>query len=658
MGLQTRRRGIVRRVTILLARFAAVLSFSIILGIQTPVGAAQVRSPGANRDVEAGDNFFDPEAVNVPVGTRIAWPNKGRTSHTVTSDKGLFDSGDVKPGREFARTFDRPGAYRYYCRYHGTAGGQGMSGVILVGNARLRSPSGHESGPGPEEVPTKLGRTLLVPQQFRTIQKAVDRADPGDFILVSPGVYAEGVKVTTPYITIRGRERNSVILEGGFNIPNGIHVIEADGVAVENMTARHFRLNGFQWTSVLGYRGSYLTAYNNGDYGLYAFDSRFGRFDRSYASGHPDAGFYIGQCFPCDAVVTRVVSEHNGLGFSGTNAGGNLRIVNSEWRRNMAGILPNTLDSERLAPQRRAYVAGNLVEDNNNVAAPANALTYGALGNGILLAGGVRNVVERNTVLNQRAYGIGVAPNSDRNVWIAERNIVRNNTVRGSGLADLALGAPGGVNNCFAANEFRSSLPPAIETLYGCGSKLADLGGGDIAPTVQSLAFFLRGKSGKYPHGDWRTQPEPPPQRSLRGDVTIAPPLAIPGVEVPGRGGHVRKYLITASFERMEVNLLGIPLAAPTWWTLLLGIYGYVLPLALFVTWMAIAIWDLVRREDVRNPYRIVWMIVIFVVPFLGPVLYYLWGRSHISRSVRIMLVVGGPLVCVAGTMAALAFAR
>ena len=44
----------------------------------------------------------------------------------------------------------------------------------------------------------------------------------------------------------------------------------------------------------------------------------------SYASGSPDAGFYIGQCYPCNAVIDDVISEYNGLGYSGTNSGGDL----------------------------------------------------------------------------------------------------------------------------------------------------------------------------------------------------------------------------------------------------------------------------------------------------------------------------------------------
>lgn len=38
-------------------------------------------------------------------------------------------------------------------------------------------------------------------------------------------------------------------------------------MAVENLTTRHFQLNGVYWNSVNGYRASYVSAYANGDYG-------------------------------------------------------------------------------------------------------------------------------------------------------------------------------------------------------------------------------------------------------------------------------------------------------------------------------------------------------------------------------------------------------
>ena len=207
----------------------------------------------------------------------------------------------------------------------------------------------HGAGSRPDSA---VAETIEVPADEATIQEAVDAAAPGDLILVSPGVYNEAVNVTVPELTIRGLDRNEVILDGEFQLDNGIRVLGAGGVAIENMTARNYTFNGFFWTGVDGYRGSYLTAYRNGDYGIYAFDSVNGLFEHSYAAGSPDAGVYIGQCYPCNAVIDDVHAEHNGLGYSGTNSGGNLLIVNSRFNNNRAGIVPNSGSYELCYPQR------------------------------------------------------------------------------------------------------------------------------------------------------------------------------------------------------------------------------------------------------------------------------------------------------------------
>jgi hypothetical protein len=399
---------------------------------------------------------------------------------------------------------------------------------------------------------TASGNTINVPADYDTIQGAVNAASPGDLILISPGVYNEAVDVETDDLTIRGLDRNEVILDGNFELANGIKVVGANGVTIENMTGRHYTGNSFFWTGVDGYRGSYLTSYRTGDYGIYAFDSVNGQLEKSYASGSRDAGFYIGQCFPCNAVIDDVVSEWNGLGYSGTNAGGNLLIVNSTWRLNRAGIVPNTGSYELCYPQRQTTIVGNTVYDNQNPDTPAIDVALLAMGNGILVAGGIDNVVERNLVYNHERTGIGLVPFpeegasdvpdpdadlerpckpiveptidpaeiDDTILWSSKLNRVINNRVFNSGIADIALGDLGvelsTLGNCFSDNDVTSSAPADLETLAPCDGT----GSGDWNAGSLDLAALILTE--RPPEADWRTTPEPAPQPNMP-DAATAP---------------------------------------------------------------------------------------------------------------------------------------
>ena len=421
------------------------------------------------------------------------------------------------------------------------------------------------------------GTTINVPEDHGTIQEAVDAAAPGDLILIAPGTYEEAVDVETENLTIRGLDRNEVVLEGGFELENGIRVL-ADGVAVENMTAQNYTVNGFFWTGVTGYRGSYLTAYRNGDYGIYAFDSVTGQLDNSYASGSPDAGFYIGQCYPCDAVVIDVISEYNGLGYSGTNAGGDLYIVNSRWNNNRAGIVPNSGSYELCYPERETTVVGNLVYDNNQPDTPAIGSAIDAMGNGIILPGGVRNVVERNRVLDQDIAGIALVPfpesgasdlppdesqwdrpcEETRNdpltteeipdelYWQPIENEIQGNVISGSGIADLGivtLGAdPADLENCWSGNDIATTAPADLESLAPCDGEGTD--GEWLDDAVAAMAGALLADD-KPESVDYQVAPTPePPAQENMPDAETAP--ARPATDVP-----------------MEVDLDAIEVPAP-----------------------------------------------------------------------------------------------
>jgi hypothetical protein len=329
--------------------------------------------------------------------------------------------------------------------------------------------------------------TIRVPGDHSTIQAAVDAADPGDVVLVEPGTYAEAVEVETEGIVIRGLDRNRVILDGESERDNGI-VVTADRVAVENLTIRDYNVNGLLFTGAAildeeggtledpseveplrGYRASYVTAYNNGLYGLYAFAATAGVFEHSYASGHPDSGLYVGQCKPCDALVTDSVAERNAIGFEGTNAS-QIQLLDSVYADNRIGIAVNSQQLERLGPQEEATIAGNLVAENNERRAPETS--GGAYGFGIVIGGGVADRVARNRVADHVNAGIVV---NDLDLFVPERNEVRDNVVEGSGVADLVYELDQSDElpahlNCFAGNEFASSAPEEVERLMPCSS--------------------------------------------------------------------------------------------------------------------------------------------------------------------------------------------
>ncbi|MFM7718429.1 MAG: right-handed parallel beta-helix repeat-containing protein [Actinomycetota bacterium] len=623
-------------------RLASALPLVLIVLLAAP---ALAKSAGAGvggyRTVRALDNLFSPRIVRIPVGGEVTWVNEGRSVHNVVEDHDLFSSDDLEPGDAFEWEFERAGAYTFHCSYHGGPG-NGMVNLVIVGDPPIPGEDG-SVGPGREDPVAPTGDVVRVPEDAPTIQEGVRRARRGDLVLVGPGVYREAVVVTKPYVTIRGTDRNAVILDGGFELDNGIQVIEADGVAIENMTARNYLLNGFFWTSVFGYRGSYLTAYNNGDYGVYAYDSVYGRYDHVYASGSPDSGIYIGQCYPCHAIVTDSLAENNGLGYSGTNAGGDLWIVNSEWRNNYAGIVPNTLDSEAYPPQRGTTIMGNWVHDNENPGAAAKRLEYPSFGFGIAIPGGRENVIEGNLVEHHEAFGIVVLPNLDRNLWLPADNVVRGNVVRDSGRADLALGAPTLGGDCFEDNDFRTSLPAAIELRSGCAGALRSIAAGSLGVTFGPLVRYIEAL-GDFPTGDWRTQPVPSDQPQMPDAMTAPADPATPETAVPGPLPAIRpvdamaRTAPTRTFP--EVTLMGFPLAAP-WWGVLIGLYAYALPVILYAAWIAIALWDLVRREQASARSRMWWMVAVLAVPVVGPIAYFTLGGSTIPRSLRWMLLAG-----------------
>jgi Right handed beta helix region len=435
---------------------------------------------------------------------------------------------------------------------------------------------------GPNDGPPLVGPVLACPSgQYSSIQAAVNAALPGDWILVAPGDYHEkanttaGVYITTAGIHLRGMDRNGVVVDGtqssavtqcssaptdqdtnGGNGRNGIEVYKADGTYIENLTTCNYLTgsqghgneiwwNGGDASGHIGmntYWGNYITGTttyysnaNNGSYGIFVSNADGpGSITYAYASNMSDSGFYVGACPDCNATLDHVHSENNALGFSGTNAGGNLTLKNSEWNGNKAGIVPNSLNNDDAPPPQSGlcpssttlsctFITGNHVHDNNNPNAPGSGIASAApIGAGIELSGASFNTVLNNTVDHQKGWGIVTHDYPDTETppssgvsscqggvsapgvctFLAQGNVIANNTLSNNGgfgnpsNGDLANESTAtNPRNCFYSNTDPGGLtsdPAMIQTVDGppCGSP----GGGDS--TV--LAAELVCASGAY----------------------------------------------------------------------------------------------------------------------------------------------------------------
>ena len=87
-------------------------------------------------EIVATDNKFVPKYVEVKVGTKVTFTNKGRNIHNVYAvEDDAFEpvlNDDFDRGESATRTFDAPGDYPYYCTLHATKTAGMIGGIRVV----------------------------------------------------------------------------------------------------------------------------------------------------------------------------------------------------------------------------------------------------------------------------------------------------------------------------------------------------------------------------------------------------------------------------------------------------------------------------------------------------------------------------------------------
>jgi parallel beta-helix repeat protein len=381
--------------------------------------------------------------------------------------------------------------------------------------------------------------------QYRTIQKGVDAA--GSFkkdnpkskaiVEIKPGKYVEGVVLDGTQhrrdfdgLVIKGERKNprKTILEGKNAkgelgaAQNGIEAISVDGLVLKNMWARDFESNGFFVHADTGtnqhcdgYTMDNLLASDNRSYGLFAKGCLGGKMINSSGFHHGDSAFYVGET-PCDSktwtnhgtapapcqkkprwtLLKNDSSYENVLGYSGTNSK-YVRIVESNFYNNGAGIVPNTLDSEGFEPNGwNVFEKNNVFWNNYNyfltgakfktvsggLGELAGATINYPTGVGVILYGSANTIVRKNNVFGNYKWGISsfsgpgetFIANEGNDAVNINNQIVENNLGREgldpNGEWDLWNDGTGG-GNCWSANSANSTFAPGngkepLSTLY------------------------------------------------------------------------------------------------------------------------------------------------------------------------------------------------
>ena len=94
------------------------------LGTLATIGLLPVSSFKASADgqkthvVEIVGAAFQPETLRLTAGDSVTWVNHDIVPHTATALDDSWDSGVLKNGEQYTRTFASPATAEYFCRLH------------------------------------------------------------------------------------------------------------------------------------------------------------------------------------------------------------------------------------------------------------------------------------------------------------------------------------------------------------------------------------------------------------------------------------------------------------------------------------------------------------------------------------------------------------
>ena len=158
--------------------------------------------------------------------------------------------------------------------------------------------------------------TIYVPDEYSSIQEAVDAASPGDTVVIRDGIYTENVNINKDHLTLSSEHGAERTVVEAANAADETFQVTADYVTVQGFTIRlgstGMFLNGADYCNVFGnitlsnsrcgihlFRSSHNnltenTASSNSRDGIcLEYSSNKNTLKRNTVSGNPEYGVYL-----------------------------------------------------------------------------------------------------------------------------------------------------------------------------------------------------------------------------------------------------------------------------------------------------------------------------------------------------------------------------
>lgn len=254
------------------------------------------------------------------------------------------------------------------------------------------------------------------PQRFtvlpgHTIQSVVDRARPGDTILIPYRAepYFERVAIDISDLALEGvpnAEGQYPLFDGQNQLSEAI-IASGNNFKVGYLHIRNFSDNGILVEGVNQATIHDLITENTGTYGVYPTKSTGVLVERVDASGVDDAAIYAGQCQ--DVIIRDSVAHGSVIGIELENTI-NGEAYNNHAYDNTLGVLVVVLPQLHSKVSRDSHVHDNLIENNNreNFAQPGSAAALAPRGTGLLLIGADNADVFGNTIRDNSSAGVAL----------------------------------------------------------------------------------------------------------------------------------------------------------------------------------------------------------------------------------------------------------